>query len=101
MNQRDVFVIHKKNLYAHKAYTDAFGRDLAYTKTTNPDLLPDSGNEPVSYVVDWQLQITELQKFGEKYNRDPGSEYTRPDIEFRNSGSNSTAKEKSPYMSDW
>jgi len=101
MNHRETFVIHKKNLYAHKAYNDPLERDMTYSKTTNPDLLPNSGNESVSYVVDWQLQITELRKFGEKYNREPGSEYTRPDMEVRRSGQNLTAKDRSPYISDW
>ena len=101
MNHLDVFVIHKRNLYAHKAYNDPLGGDITHSKTTNPDLLPDSGNESVSYVVDWQLQISELRKFGEKYNPDSKSEYGRTDLEDRSSGQSSTVKERSPYISDW
>ncbi|HWS00451.1 MAG TPA: hypothetical protein VN249_07530 [Prolixibacteraceae bacterium] len=101
MNQREVFVIHKRSLYAHRVYKDPLRRDLTFSRTTNPDLLPDSGDAPVSFVVDWQLQVLDLQGFGRESTHDTLTAFYRRSIENRNPERESTAKERSTYISDW
>jgi hypothetical protein len=101
MNQRDVFVIHKRSLYSHRVYKDPLRRELTYSKTTNQDLLPDSGDGSVSFVVDWQLQVNDMQGFGRESTHDTITAFYRRNAEEKNSDKESATKEKSTYISDW
>lgn len=59
MNQQDVFLVNMRELYASKLHKDPVWRVPG--NSSPPELMPckEHGSEPVSFVVDWQMESVE------------------------------------------
>jgi hypothetical protein len=83
MKQQDVFVIHQRNLYMHRGYSDPSWKDFSFSRTTGIHSETGSGKEKASFIVDWQLQVIEVQGFDKNSTHDTSSDNYRHSVEIK------------------
>lgn len=80
MKRQDAFLIHHRNLYNYKVHHEPTMADFSFLQATNQNSDTDSGIEKVSFVVEWQLQVNDMNEFNENSTHDTRAEYTNPNV---------------------
>jgi hypothetical protein len=83
MTQQDAFVIHQRNLYMLRGYHDPYWKDFSFSGTTGIHADTGIGKEKASFVVDWQLQVIEVQGFDKETTHDTSSDHYRRTVEIK------------------
>ncbi len=101
MNQQESFMIYKRNLYTGKLFKEPIKKESVNSKMSFPDFYQDYRDERTSFVVDWEVQEVEMQKFDDHSNPDSDPDISQRNVEFARSGRDSLAEKIASFIPFW
>lgn len=100
MNQQDVYLVNMRELYARRIHKEPVWREIPNERT--PYLTPgqEPGSDSAMFIVDWQMECTEIHVVEDGYSRSGTEIYDRKAEGWNPEGD---PYEREPYTNvfDW